>query len=216
MSFSVRQIAFALLLTVSVFSVRSRAESTKPDYMVPFEKGVAAQRAKNWKEAIEQYTRSLKLFPGFIQALHNRGAAKAGMEDFDGAIADFTKAIALDPRSAACYGGRAKVNEEKGKYEVAVADCTRAITLTKDEAFEDIHGIMTKTMVLSSAYLVRAKSYYGLKLYSKSLSDCDKAIEIAPNDAEAWIQRALVKVELGDLKGSESDAAKAKSLAGIK
>ena len=57
---------------------------------------------------------------------HNRGAAKAALEDYDGAIEDYDMSIKLNPKYAQAYYDRSKTKQALGQHEAAEADFAKA------------------------------------------------------------------------------------------
>lgn len=57
---------------------------------------------------------------------HNRGTAKAALEDYDGAIEDYDMSIKLNPKYAKAYYGRSKSKQALGQHEAAEADYAKA------------------------------------------------------------------------------------------
>lgn len=53
--------------------------------------------------------------------------------------------------------------------------------------------------------LMRGRSYGDLGQYDKALSDLDKAIDLKPDYADAFVERGYVKQKMGDLRGAEED-----------
>ena len=51
---------------------------------------------KDYKGAIEEYSKAIMLDPKFKEAYRNRGMAKHELQDYQGAIADYSKAIEID------------------------------------------------------------------------------------------------------------------------
>ena len=51
----------------------------------------------NYKGAIADYDKAIKLDPKYISAYYNRGLAKYDLKDYEGASSDFDKANELNP-----------------------------------------------------------------------------------------------------------------------
>ncbi len=57
---------------------------------------------------------------------HNRGTAKAALEDYDSAIEDYDMSIKLNPKYAKAYYNRGKAKQALGQQEAAEADFAKA------------------------------------------------------------------------------------------
>ncbi len=60
---------------------------------------------------------------------HNRGAAKAALEDYDGAIEDYDMSIKFNPKYAKAYYNRGKAKQALEQPEAAEADLAKATEL---------------------------------------------------------------------------------------
>jgi len=67
------------------------------DAMAYFNRGYAKYLCSDFKGAIADYNKAIKLEPKFAIAYANRGTAKEYLGDIKGALADYEKAIQLDP-----------------------------------------------------------------------------------------------------------------------
>jgi tetratricopeptide (TPR) repeat protein len=119
-----------------------------------------------------------------------RGISRFEKNDLDGAIADFTKVIELNGESLEfCYYFRALAHYRKGNPELAIADLSKAITIKADPRFYDDRG----NLLARQGELDRA------------MADLNKAVEIAPQYAKAYGDRALVKLMRGEDTDAEAD-----------
>ena len=57
---------------------------------------------------------------------HNRGTAKAALEDYDGAIEEYDMSIKLNPKYAKAYYNRGKAKQALEQHEAAEADFAKA------------------------------------------------------------------------------------------
>ena len=79
------------------------------------------------------------------------------------------------------------------------------------EAIEICNHIIKLDPKMVEAYLMRSNCHRYLGAYDKSLFDCGKAIELNPECARAYDQRAVVYRELAD-----ADVAKVRELCHVK
>jgi len=87
--------------------LHSDLSSTGLEY---FNRGEAKFDEKDYKGAIEDFTKVIEIEPNYKRSYLYRGISKRNLEDYKGAIEDFTKAIEKDPayESAYLFRGRAK------------------------------------------------------------------------------------------------------------
>jgi tetratricopeptide (TPR) repeat protein len=69
-------------------------------------------------------------------AFHNRGFAKALLQDYEGAIADYTKAIKVDPNYSEAYHNRGILSIRLGQSEDGCLDVRKASELGYQLAHE--------------------------------------------------------------------------------
>ncbi|RPI76431.1 MAG: tetratricopeptide repeat protein, partial [Planctomycetaceae bacterium] len=78
-------------------------------------------REQKWNEAIEQYSASIQMDPGFSDSYAERGIAYMHLEKYEEAGKDFSKAFELDPyNSLALTGDCLVLILGKGKTETAI------------------------------------------------------------------------------------------------
>ena len=87
-------------------------------------RGVAYSMLKNYKLAIDDFTRSIEIDPNYLivkkgnsigsNAYNNRGRVYYNLESYENAIADFTRSIEIEPNNATTYRDRGVVKEEIG------------------------------------------------------------------------------------------------------
>ena len=113
-------------------------------------RGVAELLNRKPVEAIETFTRVLKLDPGFHEARFNRGVANLNLERFDNAAAEF-EAVARD------------ASDESLKARAAYH---RALVAQAGKKFDDAEGWLRKALTLDAS-LAEANLYLGTLLERK-------------------------------------------------
>jgi tetratricopeptide (TPR) repeat protein len=91
----------------------------------------------NYEAAIREYTEALRLDPGYLDALNNRGIAYRRTHDPDSAIRDFSEAIRRAPQSVSAYNNRANAHTDKGDANAALADWGAVLEI--DPTFADAY-----------------------------------------------------------------------------
>ncbi|MCL7487985.1 MAG: protein arginine N-methyltransferase [Desulfobulbaceae bacterium] len=90
------------------------------------------------KEAVEPFTRCLRLVPDDAQTLNNLGSAFLGLRRLEEAEAGFRQAVALKPDYVQAHNNLGITMLEYGRFEEAVAAYRKAITIKPD--FAEAHN----------------------------------------------------------------------------
>ena len=116
-----------ILLVLIVFVVNSYgAKETAEEF---YEKGKQIASVENADQAIDNYSKAIKINPKFAKAYNNRGVAYIWKKKYYLAIADFSKAIELDPKNGKAYNNRAIVYSYQGETGRALEDLKKAKSL---------------------------------------------------------------------------------------
>lgn len=118
-------IVICLVLFVSVvncYGAKGKAEEF-------FEQGKKHSASENADQAIDSYSKAIKIDPKMAKAYNNRGIAYIWKKQYDLAVADFTQAIKLDPKNGKAYNNRAIVYSYQGDNTKALQDLHKAQSL---------------------------------------------------------------------------------------
>ncbi len=126
---------------------------------------------KNYSDAMDVYTKVIKLDPKRASAYLMRGGCYYELKNYPQAMNDFNKAIKLDPKYASAYGYRGDCYNMLKNYPQAINDYDKVLKLDPKRA---------------SAYLMRGGCYYELKNYPQAMNDFNKAIKLDPKRASAY------------------------------
>lgn len=109
-------------------------EKQYKEYQAHARAGYAAINKKEYVEAIDHYTRAIKIAPFVASHYYYRGVAwyKKGSEDR--AIEDFDKVIILDSRWSSAYIYRGLCRMKGGEYKEALSDYKRVLQLKPKDA----------------------------------------------------------------------------------
>lgn len=89
----------------------------------------AKQKTNNFRGALEDYNKMLKLEPNSTFSLTNRCFVKCQLEDYYGGVIDATKAIDIDPNFGKAYYHRGYAKLKLGDSRGAMSDYNKCIEL---------------------------------------------------------------------------------------
>jgi tetratricopeptide (TPR) repeat protein len=130
-----------------------------------FNRGNAYRYIREYKKAVADYTKVIKIKPGYTDAFYNRGVCFFRLEEFEKAVSDFTEVIKIVPDYPNVYFNRANSYSCKFNYDSAVVDYTKAIELNPDFA---------------DAYYNRGNKYYDMSMYKEAIEDWKIVIKLDP------------------------------------
>jgi tetratricopeptide (TPR) repeat protein len=163
-------------------------------------RGYLLQEWKRYPEAVQAYEAALQIdatAPGVLRfqaeallqwAETEAGEAK-GRPQYEKAIAVLDRYLEQrkDPRG---YLTRAGIKERLADLPGVIADYTQSLKLTDD----------------SSLYAARGWAYLGSDAPGGALSDFQKAIDLDPENSNAYAGRGYARVRLGDYRQAVADA----------
>ena len=153
--------------------------------------GLAEFHLEEYTQAIVYFDSAIALNPGEADYYVHRGLAKQeGTKDTHGAEADYKKALALNEDHPLALHNLGVLIREGPDPAAAEAHFSKAI-----ERFPE----------LPYSYLERAHFRMTTGNLRGALSDYNKALALNDSDADAWVNRGLVKDKLNDLKGAYQD-----------
>jgi len=183
----------------------SSALKFKPNFSEAYSAraGIKRNRLKDYKGAIQDYNKAIESKPHYYSNINRgdgyyinlyirRGSAKEVLKDYKGAIEDYTKAIELNPTDQWSRSSHDDAYKRRGVAKGKLGDY-------KGEIADNIKSKERITELRNSYYTEIRKK---MKLYTK-------AIELNPNDAEAYYKRGSAKTSLKDYKGAIEDYNKA-------
>ncbi|MBC7487747.1 MAG: tetratricopeptide repeat protein, partial [Cytophagaceae bacterium] len=184
-------------------------------FEVYYKRGLAYAEFGMNKEALADFDKVVKLYPRFNYGYFYRGSSYWNMREYDKAIVDFTTAIQLDNKDLHSYFNRGLCYQSEKKYDKALADFSKVIQLDPnfDEAYNQVamttyykgnwieaeksfNEYINKFSGISHAYYNRGMFYSQRKDYKKALLDFDYCIQLNPKDGEAYLQKALILLEM--------------------
>ena len=167
-------------------------------------------RALSVRDAIQA---DVKRIEGQTQSntdsLRTRARAHFAKNDYASAIADYTELIQGGSRDSADYNGRGTAYHRNRQYDLAMADYTRAIALSGhswhphynrasihdmrdelDQALRDLNAAIGEHGSNdASVFMLRGSVHMQKSAYDPAWADYNKAVELAPENAEAYLRR---------------------------
>ena len=154
-------------------------------------RGVARQNMGNNLGAIADYNKALEYMPEDKTFLLNKAIAQAEEKQLSEADSTYSKLINLHPGYYNAYMSRSQYRIQNSDTLGALADVERALEIDKYTSY----GYAQRAMI--TFMLGQDKD--------KSLSDMDKAIKIDPKILSYYINRAVMRYHVNDLRGSMAD-----------
>ena len=95
-------VKYGILITSSTFALPLKVNAESPGEL--YKNGLKkVKETKDYKGAIEDFTKAIEKRSSYLNAYYYRGVAKSFLEDDEGAIADFNKAININPKNLDSY-----------------------------------------------------------------------------------------------------------------
>lgn len=141
-----------------------------------YNRGVEALHRRDLDQAVDCFTKAIKLAPRNAEAYFYRGEAWSEKKDDGSAVADYTVAICLVPGHATATFKRGQALFRLKEYERAVADFTKAISLEPENP---------------DAYFNRGLALSQQKKYDDAIEDFTEAIRLKPNYSTAFVNRGI-------------------------
>jgi tetratricopeptide (TPR) repeat protein len=177
--------------------------------------GLAATRRGDYRGAVEQFSRVLKLDPRNAVALTHRGEVRVRLDEVDGAEADFAEALDADPTYAYAHVARGRLYGWAGRLEDALAEFTHALSLDPaelsarsmrgytlirlgrhDEGLADYDAVV-ETEGSAAALTNRAEARRLAGRLSDAIEDLTRALALEPGNARVLLERGHTELLLG-------------------
>ena len=190
-----------------------------------FDRGSAAMAEGQYRDAVEAFTRAIKLRPDVAAGYRFRAAAFKALNDRPSAITDLTEAIKRAPDDAQLRAERASEYLKQKNFDQAIADCDEAMRL--DPGRGDVYGMRASAHGLrgdtpaaladfevafkrdpdhASEYLVaRGRLYMELDDYERAVMDATAALAVNDEHVPAWEMRAICRQKLKRSEEAEAD-----------
>ncbi|MGF1524947.1 MAG: tetratricopeptide repeat protein [Leptolyngbyaceae cyanobacterium] len=200
-----------------------------------YQRGLVHFKRCDFAVAIADYTKALQFGGDNAGRYFARGLAYLSVQQPDAAIADAKQAILHDPNLASAYTLIGRARQRQGDDQKAIASYKKAVELYLDQRdIENCRHCLSHIRKLQAqdlptpqpssssnnpsagagaqtplidpdAFLKQAMQKAQRKDYRGALEDLDWAIQIDPQDAEAYTSRGQVRADLGDFHGAIAD-----------
>ncbi|MBD2439689.1 tetratricopeptide repeat protein [Nostoc sp. FACHB-110] len=162
-----------------------------------YQQGNDAYRVRDYKQAVESFSKAIQEEPQFAKAFIRRGNARYNLKDYEGALADYTKALQINPHEVKAFVNRGNArymlaeysNDPDQEYSLALADFNNAIKINVKEA----EAYIRRGIVLAQIAKYSGES---IRDFKRSIADFSEAIKLNASKAEAYFQRGSVYYQL--------------------
>jgi len=146
-------------------------------------RGAAYLNLGSYSQAIDDYDKSIELYPMDVETYYNRGTAYLHLGNYRQAIGDYDKAIEINPKHEEAYNNRGTAYANLGNYKQAIRDYDKVIEINPKSG---------------EAYNNRGTVFANLGNYKQAIGDYDKALEINPKDEKTYNNRGNAYLLLGN------------------
>lgn len=120
-----------IIIFLGLVSISGYPQNTANDHI---KNGIAKAKQQAYKEAIQDFSKEIKLHPDSSKAYIYRAYAKEAILDYKGALQDYDKAILLKPDNAEIYNDRALAKYTSGDLKSACLDWKKSVDLGLPDA----------------------------------------------------------------------------------
>jgi tetratricopeptide (TPR) repeat protein len=161
-------------------------------------RGNQLYRMEKFAEALAAFDRAIQSKPDFYQAWYGRGQVLSTLGWYGEALASYDQALDIRPNFPTAWRDRGVVLALVGRPQEAATAFDRAISINpKDYVVWYLRGNLLRK---------------DLRLYEVAVESYNKAVQIQPNFADAWLGRGRALAELKRYKDAEASARRALKL----
>jgi len=143
--------------------------------------GDAAQKSKNYNEAIEAYRKSLTAKPDNAAAYHNLSDIYRSQNRFEEAIEVAKKGVAVFPNDAKLHSDLSVYYSLADQSASAIGAAQQAVKLLPEKPL---------------GYTILCRAYYENKQFQPALEACNSALKLNPADGEANVYLGFTYLSL--------------------
>jgi len=172
------------------------------------DRGVAYGRLNQPRPAIEDFNRSVQLFPESPSVYNNRGSLLLAFGQVQEAVKDFDRALLLAPGYAGAYANRATALAQLGDADGAMRDYNHAARLMPQSpapltgrgrlhlaqnrphaAVRDFTRAIARDAKFAAGYRARAEARIALEQFDEAVEDLSRAVAFEPQNVEIYVLR---------------------------
>jgi tetratricopeptide (TPR) repeat protein len=177
-------------------------------------------------EAVSLLNEIIKMTNAEAAIFNMRGAAFYNLNENAKALTDFDQAISMDSSNYQFYYNRGNVKRTLNRPESAIEDYTNALQIKNNEyeiylnralsfvALREVPAALNDFKQAenlcegkdASIFFYRGKLNMNIEAFEEALIDFNKTIDIQPKNGEAYLGRALSKINLEGKASEESCA----------
>ena len=192
------------------------------------------RQAETWKDSETLWSSVIRRYPRSDLAYVSRGNGRGQAGQVEQALADFQTARALGSRRGILYDGLGNAYGSMGKLDSAVVMFDRGLSLEPNmprtyynrgiaylrlgragDALADFDRAASLQPSLESMIrFPRANALLGLGRYADAIAEYGRAIDAGVRDPGVYQNRAIARMNLGDVAGASADMEEARRLAG--
>ena len=158
--------------------------------------GQKYMQQKQYGDAAVEFRNALRMDPRFVDAYYQLAQAGLAQGDWRGAYAALGRAIELDP-------GRLDARIDRGRLYLAARQF--------DKAEEEANAILRQEPKNVGAYEILGAALGGEQKHDQALAAFSKVVELLPNDANSYLNLALIEISLRQWTDAEGHLKKAVS-----
>ena len=158
-----------------------------------------------WSDNLVLWSHAIEVTDGNYLAENIVGSMLMDQGKGDDALPHFVAATEMNPEDAQAYMAIGTYDQQHGEPAQAIAQYQKTIALTD--------GAVQKNLWLRSTTLARLGSAYRqLGRFDEAQQSFQWALELNPNDAQAWLALGIVRAQAGDNGGAVEAYARAVKL----
>jgi len=144
-----------------------------------------------WGDNLTLWTHALEVTQGNFLAENIVGSTLMDQGHGDEALPHFVAATEMNPTDPSAYMAIGAYDQQHGDAREAIAHYQKAIALTD-------HAVSKNVWLRSTTFARMGSAYRQLGEFQPARSSFQKALEINPNDAQAWLALGIVTAQAGD------------------
>ncbi|MEZ6066652.1 MAG: tetratricopeptide repeat protein [Planctomycetaceae bacterium] len=160
-------------------------------------------------KAVADFDSALRIDPDYVDALNNRGYALTQLKKYGEAIASLTRATELDQNYVNAWNNRGLAYHFDGKFEQAASDFTRSIELEPENRKYFIHRAESLAELGKER---ESQADMAHALWLDRLAPVNARLKLNPQDADALLQRARLRLSAEQYDAALADVAAVLSL----